>query len=305
MPGSSSAASSPTRRSCASLANALISETASASIPASRSRRSWARAASSSSSRTTEPSLAIRPGTSTVFSRAASGSGFGQMIQPASPPGTNDRAIWSTCRKPSVVTSPTVAPLPSRIALVATVVPCRTCAMAARSTPACSRDLVDAVQHPDGLVVRRGRRLGPPGGPGALVDQQHVGEGAADVDPEAIAHFPALLRWLSQMTAAARSRASSAASSPTRLAPDLVVVLPQGRPGRPDGSGGGGQLRGDVLHGDLAEVRVRDRDDGVPRREVRVGEHVPGPEDAPGGHAGLVQAAEQVVGGRAWRSRPR
>jgi hypothetical protein len=50
-------------------------------------------------------------------------------------------------------------------------------------------DLVDAVQHSDGLIVRRGRRLGPPGGPGALVDQEHVGEGAADVDPEAIAHI--------------------------------------------------------------------------------------------------------------------
>ncbi len=188
MPGSSSAASSPTRRSCASLANALISETASASIPASRSRRSWARAASSSSARTTEPSLAIRPGTSTVFSRAASGSGFGQMIQPASPPGTNERAIWSTCRKPSVVTSPTVAPLPSRIALVATVVPCRTCGDSGPVDAGLLADLVDAVQHPDGLVVGRGGGLGPPGGPGALVDEQHVGEGTADVDPEAIAH---------------------------------------------------------------------------------------------------------------------
>ncbi len=98
------------------------------------------------------------------------------------------------------------------------------------------------------------------------------------------------------MTAAARSRASSAASSPTSPLQNLVVVLPQGRPGRPDGPGGGGQLRGDVLHGELAEVGVRDRDDGVPRREVGVGEHVAGPEDAPGGHPGLVQAAEQVVG---------
>jgi hypothetical protein len=49
-------------------------------------------------------------------------------------------------------------------------------------------DLVNAVQDPDGLVVGRRRRLGPPGGPGALVDEQHVGEGTADVDPEAIAH---------------------------------------------------------------------------------------------------------------------
>ena len=58
------------------------------------------------------------------------------MIQPASPPGTNERAICSTCRKPFVVTSPTVAPLPSRIALVATVVPCSTCATSLMSMPA-------------------------------------------------------------------------------------------------------------------------------------------------------------------------
>jgi hypothetical protein len=56
-------------------------------------------------------------------------------------------------------------------------------------------DLVDAVQHPDRLAVGGGGRLGPPGGPGALVDEEHIGEGAADVDPEAIAHFPAP-RWL-------------------------------------------------------------------------------------------------------------
>ncbi len=87
------------------------------------------------------PSLPIRSGTSTVFSSAASGSGLGQMIQPARPPGTNDRAICSTCRKPSVVTSPTVAPLPSRIALVATVVPCSTWAIALRSTPACAQTM--------------------------------------------------------------------------------------------------------------------------------------------------------------------
>ena len=74
----------------------------------------------------TSPSAPIRSTASTVCSSAASGSGFGQMIQPASPPGTNERAICSTCRNPAVVTRPTFAPLPSRIALVATVVPCST-----------------------------------------------------------------------------------------------------------------------------------------------------------------------------------
>ena len=81
----------------------------------------------------------MRSSISTVFSSAASGSGFGQMIHPARPPGTYERAICSTCRKPLVVTSPTVAPLPSRIAFVATVVPCSTCATSDRAMPASSQ----------------------------------------------------------------------------------------------------------------------------------------------------------------------
>ena len=135
--GSTSAAISAIRRSCAGSAKELISETASASTPASFA--SWARTSSSSSSRITVPSLPIRSSTSTVFSSAASGSGLGQMIQPARPPGTKDRAICSTCRKPLVVTRPTVAPLPSRIALVATVVPCSTCATSASEISAASQ----------------------------------------------------------------------------------------------------------------------------------------------------------------------
>jgi hypothetical protein len=63
-----------------------MSETATASIPDSVS--SWVRTSASSSSRITVPSEAMRSSISTVFSSAASGSGFGQMIQPASPPGT-------------------------------------------------------------------------------------------------------------------------------------------------------------------------------------------------------------------------
>ena len=110
-----------------------------ASMPCPASLRSWVRTSSSSSSVTTEPSLAIRPRTSTVSSSAASGSGLGQMIQPARPPGTKDRAIWSTWRKPWVVTSPTRAPLPSRIALVATVVPWKTSPTALRSMPAAAQ----------------------------------------------------------------------------------------------------------------------------------------------------------------------
>ena len=93
IPGITSAASSATLRSCASSAYELISATVSASMPAPARRRSSARTRSSSRGTTSEPSAAIRPGTSTVCSSLASGSGFGQMIQPASPPGTYDRAI--------------------------------------------------------------------------------------------------------------------------------------------------------------------------------------------------------------------
>ncbi len=135
-PGSTSAASSAIRRSWAGSAKELIRQTASAWMSRPTSLPSWARTSSSSSGRTTEPSLASRSSTSTVCSRSASGSGLGQMIQPASPPGTNERAICSTWRKPLVVTSPTVAPLPSRMALVATVVPCSTDVTSDRSMPA-------------------------------------------------------------------------------------------------------------------------------------------------------------------------
>jgi hypothetical protein len=48
--------------------------------------------------------------------------------------------------------------------------------------------LFDPAQHADGLVVRRGRGLGAVGAAGPLVDQQHVGEGAADVDTEPVTH---------------------------------------------------------------------------------------------------------------------
>ncbi len=136
-PGSTSAAISATRRSWSALAKELISDTARASTPPSRA--SWVRTSSSSRSRMTVPSLARRPATSTVSSSAARGSGLGQMIQPARPPGTKERAIWSTWRKPWVVTSPTRAPLPSRIALVATVVPCRTWATSPSEMPAASQ----------------------------------------------------------------------------------------------------------------------------------------------------------------------
>ena len=46
----------------------------------------------------------------------------------------------------------------------------------------------DTGAYPDGLV-RRGRRgLRPPGAPADLLDEEHVGEGPADVDSEPVAH---------------------------------------------------------------------------------------------------------------------
>ena len=65
------------RRSCASFANALISDTVIASTPCRLSLHRASRALASSSSRTTSPRAPIRSLTSTVFSSAASGSGSG------------------------------------------------------------------------------------------------------------------------------------------------------------------------------------------------------------------------------------
>ncbi len=63
-----------------------------------RSASRLARSLASSSGRTMLPSAPMRPGASTVASSGASGSGFGQMIHAASPPGTSERAICNMCR---------------------------------------------------------------------------------------------------------------------------------------------------------------------------------------------------------------
>jgi hypothetical protein len=44
----------------------------------------------------------------------------------------------------------------------------------------------DAVEHADRRIGRRGRHLARVGLAGALVDQQQVGEGTADVDPQSV-----------------------------------------------------------------------------------------------------------------------
>jgi hypothetical protein len=58
----------------------------------------------------------------------------------------------------------------------------------AQLDPGFRADLADPGQHADGLVGRGGGGLGPPGGAAGLLDQQHVGEGAADVDTEPVGH---------------------------------------------------------------------------------------------------------------------
>ena len=97
-PGISRSTSSAIRRSCAGLAKELMSATVTASTPRSRRYASFGSRSASSSSSTTSPRAPTRSTASTVFSSAASGSGLGQTIHAASPPGTNDLATCSTCR---------------------------------------------------------------------------------------------------------------------------------------------------------------------------------------------------------------
>src|SRR5262249_19412915 len=157
--------------------------------------------------------------------------------------------------------------------------------------PGLRADQVDAVPYPGRLVLRRGGRLGPPGRSGLLVDEQHVGEGAADVYPQAIAHavlplalqIAELVRWRYWLDKPGCVQPGPLVrAEPEQAAPDMVVVLAQRGSCGPDRPGSDGQLGHDVLHRQRPEVRVRDADDRLPRGEVRVGQHVPGPEDPPG-----------------------
>ena len=96
--------------------------------------------------------------------------------------GMSWRPISMTWRKPAVVTRAVRAPLPSRIRLVATVVPCSTRPMAEGMAPAASR----ASAHAGHEALRRiGRCAGDfraPGLAGRGVGEGDVGEGAADID---------------------------------------------------------------------------------------------------------------------------
>src|SRR5690348_597676 len=260
-------------------------------MPASRSERSLARMSSSSSGMITSPSAPIRSTASTVCSRAASGSGFGQMIQPARPPGTNERAICRTCRNPAVVTRPTRAPLPSRIALVATVVPCRTWPIASTEVEAAAQTFSMPVSTPtdwscgvDWVLARYDAPL-----------SSSINRMSVKVPPTSTPNrnrIPSLLSDHAGGGQPAQLVVVEAEEAPV----DVVVAGAERRAGRPDAARRGGQLGEDVLHGDLAEPGVGQPDDRIARREVRVLEHVLGPVDPPGRHAGPVQGLEQLVG---------
>ena len=94
------------------------------------------------------------------------------------------RPISRTSRKPAVVTSAVRAPLRSVSALMTTVVPCT------NSSTVGEVDLArgDHVEHALREVARRRRDLRDAHLAGRLVDDDEVGEGAADVGGDAQRH---------------------------------------------------------------------------------------------------------------------
>ncbi len=154
------------------------------------------------------------------------------MIQPARPPGTNDRAICSTCRKPAVVTSPTRAPLPSRMALVAMVVPCSTSPISPAPTPAaahtCSMPRSTPTDWSSGVDAVLARQVSPD----VVVDQQYVGERPADIDPEPVTHVDLLgaAGWLDDT--GVRQSVISASDRPSRPRYTASLCSPSSGPAR-------------------------------------------------------------------------
>ncbi len=92
-----------------------------------------------------------------------------------------------TSRWPSVVSRPTLAPLCSSSALVATVVPCTMRSVCARRSAGSEVEqigqAIEAGHHADRGVLRRGSDLCQRGVAG-VVHRDQVGEGAADVDAD-------------------------------------------------------------------------------------------------------------------------
>ena len=133
-PGSSSARMAPIRCSWAGLTYEWSRQTATDSTSSRRSSAAASRTESSSSSTSTSPAGPRRSRTPTARSRGTSGFAFSKRVSYSV--GRTWRAISSRSRKPSVVTKPLRAILPSMIAFVATVVAWTTkLTSAARTSP--------------------------------------------------------------------------------------------------------------------------------------------------------------------------
>ena len=151
--------------------------------PPRGSQRAAARTAASSSGCNSAPSGSMRPPTSKMCSGGTGRFGFTQANRLARR-GTSWRPISSTYLKPVVVMRAAGAPLPSRIRLVAMVVPCSTRTTSAPVRPAVfststmpSPKPRDGSSGVDGVLAfhdpARGR-----------IQQRDVGERAAGVDAD-------------------------------------------------------------------------------------------------------------------------
>src|ERR1700682_6463020 len=94
------------------------------------------------------------------------------------------RPISSTYLKPAVVTSAVGGVLPSRIALVAVVVPWKTRSTSAGGGAGKGQPLARGGDEAGGEVAGRRRRLRHPERAGGGVGERDVGEGPAHIDGE-------------------------------------------------------------------------------------------------------------------------
>ena len=117
------------------------------SMPSDRKRAAAERTASSSRSDSSEPSNAVRPGTSWTRSGGTGRSGLTQTWGLASR-SMLCRPISSTYLNPSDTSTPTGVPLPSRIALVAMVVPRKMRLTCEKATPFASSIRVTPAMKP-------------------------------------------------------------------------------------------------------------------------------------------------------------
>src|SRR4051794_8869122 len=139
----------------------IVSDSTPLEMRSSTTPRTWSRSTGTSVS----PRASIRSTASRVSARDAGGSGLTMMIQPASGPGVWDRARWRIWPNPRVVMSPTRAPLDSRTALVATVVPWTRLPIASGPMPASAQMRRTPASTPcdgsagvDGVLTRHWRR---------------------------------------------------------------------------------------------------------------------------------------------------